>query len=71
MIRIYSPQPPVIMPTLHNCHTHIFTTKNVPDDYFPLKLKDILARRHTSDFIVKLLHDLNPSDDIDRWDPGT
>lgn len=56
------------MPTLHNCHTHIFTTKNVPDDYFPLKLKDILARRHTSDFIVKLLHDLNPNDDSDRWD---
>jgi predicted TIM-barrel fold metal-dependent hydrolase len=56
------------MPTLYNCHTHIFTVQNVPDNFFPLRLKDFLAKPRTADALVEILHNLNRGEDSDRWD---
>lgn len=55
------------MPTIHNCHTHLFTHRAVPEHFFPFGLKRLIAGRRTSGWIVRLLRGLSGQDG-DRWD---
>ena len=45
---------------IHNCHTHIFTTRAVPAEFLPLGLVRVLSRRRCSRLLGRFLNWLNP-----------
>jgi len=53
---------------IYNIHTHIFTSKNVPDRFLPFFLVRFLAKFNLTKKFAKTLHSINPFSSEDVYD---
>ena len=56
------------METIYNCHTHVFTNKDVPSKFLPLGLVRFLGKRRVSRWLGRFLNRLNPRSSNDIFD---
>ncbi len=56
------------METIYNCHTHVFTNKDVPSKFLPLGLVRFLGKRRVSRWLGRLLNRINPRSSSDIFD---
>jgi len=56
------------MKTIYNCHTHVFTNKDVPLKFLPLGLVRFLGKRRVSRWLGRFLNRLNPRSSNDIFD---
>jgi len=54
--------------TIYNCHTHIFSSKHVPDKYLPFRLVRWLAKRNHFRWLAFVLNNINPFSNNDLLD---
>lgn len=56
------------MGTFHNCHTHVFTSQAVPNNFLPLGLLRFLAKHRLTKKLGRFLNKIIPSTDNDIFD---
>src|SRR4030042_2723626 len=54
--------------TIYNCHTHIFSSKHVPDKYLPFRLVKWLSKRNHFRWLAFVLNNINPFSNHDLLD---
>jgi predicted TIM-barrel fold metal-dependent hydrolase len=56
------------MSVIYNCHTHVFTNRNVPNGFLPLRLLVLLRRKPVARFVSRVLRRILPLTNSDRLD---
>src|SRR4030042_1410547 len=54
--------------TIYNCHTHIFSSKHVPERYLPCRLVKLLARLKHPEWLFWVLNYMDSSSNYDFYD---